>query len=481
MSSINEQIDGIIRLHKEFSEGISLDIGDFEGNIKTKSDVERDAILMGFALHFSENMLRTDATLKAREKYISIAGGQFSSPAIKVSLDSAYYSAVRKTTQVGAVGQSVYSLSRAQSVALLEQLGWENTEKNISMLAGHFVLLYNNMDELSRRTGGRKTGKGKKVILILLIIIAIVLLFTVGPFGKHDERSDVNKPASSEEADLEPVYETFGDIKFQVNKGNHAFAYVETYKNLHFEDLSGEDQEEWTNDEKKNVWDNVRYGDDYCTDESLYQDILSMDLIDFVLIEIGAESQINTLDDYIAWQKDNSKGFDKYEDFTLNGVHACKIHTNGEKYESVEICFIYNDAFYLIRPIPIYSDNNELVKTIIKSIKFGSSEEQSSAISWKDASKHVGESVTIKGKVAAVDYSSQSSGKPVFIDIGKAYPESGRVTAVIWEENQSNFGFSPEQFSNEFSVGETIYISGVIEYYDDSYTIDVSSPKQISK
>jgi DNA/RNA endonuclease YhcR with UshA esterase domain len=94
------------------------------------------------------------------------------------------------------------------------------------------------------------------------------------------------------------------------------------------------------------------------------------------------------------------------------------------------------------------------------------------AISWKKAKNHIGETVTIKGPVKGVFQSTQSSGSPTFINIGKDYPESGRVTVVIWEENISEF--DPYSYS-----GETVYVTGEVYMYDGNPQIEASSPEQI--
>ncbi len=94
------------------------------------------------------------------------------------------------------------------------------------------------------------------------------------------------------------------------------------------------------------------------------------------------------------------------------------------------------------------------------------------AISWKKAKNHIGEKVTIKGPVKGVFQSTQSNGSPTFINIGKDYPENGRMTVVIWEENISKF----DTYSYS---GETVYVTGEVYMYDGNPQIEVSSPEQI--
>ncbi len=102
-------------------------------------------------------------------------------------------------------------------------------------------------------------------------------------------------------------------------------------------------------------------------------------------------------------------------------------------------------------------------------------------ISWEDAQHHVGETATIKGDVAEITYAPDSSGSPIFIDVGLPYPEAGRVTATIWDNNQSALDITIEDIEQQYSIGTTIYLSGEVESYGDAYSIDITSLDQISK
>lgn len=95
------------------------------------------------------------------------------------------------------------------------------------------------------------------------------------------------------------------------------------------------------------------------------------------------------------------------------------------------------------------------------------------AISWKKAYDHVGETVTIKGTVKGIFQSTGSNGSPTFINIGRDYPEDGRVTVLVWEENLSNFD---DLYAYE---GEKVFVTGEIYMYDGVAQIEVSDPDQI--
>lgn len=98
------------------------------------------------------------------------------------------------------------------------------------------------------------------------------------------------------------------------------------------------------------------------------------------------------------------------------------------------------------------------------------------AISWKDAAKHIGETVTVYGPVVGIEYAKSSEGQPTFLDIGAEYPSSNRLTITIWGEDRNNFKKAPEKAYK----GKTICVTGEIYLYEDTCYIKVTSPKQIS-
>lgn len=72
-------------------------------------------------------------------------------------------------------------------------------------------------------------------------------------------------------------------------------------------------------------------------------------------------------------------------------------------------------------------------------------------------------------------YASSSTGQPTFLNIGKKYDNPDRFTVVIWVENRTKFPFDPEQFY----LGLTICVRGVIKEYEKAPEIIVSDPSQI--
>jgi hypothetical protein len=97
------------------------------------------------------------------------------------------------------------------------------------------------------------------------------------------------------------------------------------------------------------------------------------------------------------------------------------------------------------------------------------------AIKWTKAGKHVGETVTVYGPVKGSKYASTSNGEPTYIDIGASYPDSSRVSIVVWGEDRGSFSGSPE----DMYLGETIAVTGEVYTYSDACNIEVSDPSQI--
>jgi DNA/RNA endonuclease YhcR with UshA esterase domain len=97
------------------------------------------------------------------------------------------------------------------------------------------------------------------------------------------------------------------------------------------------------------------------------------------------------------------------------------------------------------------------------------------AISWSDASAHIGEMTLVEGPVVGTTFASSSNGQPTFLNIGKDYPDPGRFTVVIWGENRASFSTPPEDAYS----GKTICVTGEIDTYKGVPQVAVSSPSQI--
>lgn len=70
--------------------------------------------------------------------------------------------------------------------------------------------------------------------------------------------------------------------------------------------------------------------------------------------------------------------------------------------------------------------------------------------------------IRVKARVARVNYASNATGRPTFIDLGNAYPSKQRVTLVIWAQDRVNFPRSPERM---FKPGQVICAQGAPTLY----------------
>lgn len=98
-----------------------------------------------------------------------------------------------------------------------------------------------------------------------------------------------------------------------------------------------------------------------------------------------------------------------------------------------------------------------------------------STVDWDDAKSYIGEFKKVCGPVVDSHYASSSNGQPTFINVGKEYPDPDRFTVVIWGRYRGNFASSPEQYY----LGKTICVNGLIEEYEGVSQIEANSPSQI--
>ncbi len=99
------------------------------------------------------------------------------------------------------------------------------------------------------------------------------------------------------------------------------------------------------------------------------------------------------------------------------------------------------------------------------------------AISWDKAKDHIGDRTTVCGPVVGTKYGATSSGKPTWLNIGKDYPSSERFVVIIWGENRGNFPQPPE----DYYLGKTICVTGLIQEYEGIPQIEVTTPDQIQE
>ncbi len=95
------------------------------------------------------------------------------------------------------------------------------------------------------------------------------------------------------------------------------------------------------------------------------------------------------------------------------------------------------------------------------------------SIKLEDASKHIGDSVTVCGLVADMRYFENSKNKPTLLNIGAKHPDAP-LTVVIWENARALFTTKVEDLMNK-----NICITGRIILYKDKPEIIIDKPDQI--
>ena len=82
----------------------------------------------------------------------------------------------------------------------------------------------------------------------------------------------------------------------------------------------------------------------------------------------------------------------------------------------------------------------------------------SDIINWDQAIDFVGDYETVQGPVVSTDFAQDSNDEPTFLNVGLDYPDSGRLSVVIWLENRSNFPQAPEVMYSD----KTIRVTGMV-------------------
>jgi hypothetical protein len=95
------------------------------------------------------------------------------------------------------------------------------------------------------------------------------------------------------------------------------------------------------------------------------------------------------------------------------------------------------------------------------------------SIKLEDVSKHIGDSVTVCGKVAGMRYFENSKNKPTFLNIGANHPNQ-LLTVVIWQGSRALFTTKVEDLMNK-----EICITGRIILYKERAEIVIEKPEQI--
>jgi hypothetical protein len=94
-------------------------------------------------------------------------------------------------------------------------------------------------------------------------------------------------------------------------------------------------------------------------------------------------------------------------------------------------------------------------------------------IKLEDVNKHVGDSVTVCGKVYGMRFFENSKNKPTLLNIGAKYPDQ-LLTVVIWENVRALFTTKPEDLQDK-----EICITGRISVYKEKLQVVIERPEHI--
>ncbi|MEO7309892.1 MAG: hypothetical protein ABIX01_05820 [Chitinophagaceae bacterium] len=93
-----------------------------------------------------------------------------------------------------------------------------------------------------------------------------------------------------------------------------------------------------------------------------------------------------------------------------------------------------------------------------------------------DAAKHIGDSVSVCGKVFGGKWLEQSKGQPTLLNMGAAFPNSP-FTVVLFPAARQMFKEAPEVFY----TNKEVCVLGTIKDYKGKPQIEVTNPDQISE
>ncbi|MBQ9020964.1 MAG: hypothetical protein IJ113_02965 [Eggerthellaceae bacterium] len=88
---------------------------------------------------------------------------------------------------------------------------------------------------------------------------------------------------------------------------------------------------------------------------------------------------------------------------------------------------------------------------------------------WYNAWNYAGTSCTIAGPVKRVYQAKESSGMPIFIDIGEAYPNQNAVTLLVWGDQYYDF---EEMINAVDDGGAWLQVSGYLSVYEGQLQFD---------
>ena len=98
---------------------------------------------------------------------------------------------------------------------------------------------------------------------------------------------------------------------------------------------------------------------------------------------------------------------------------------------------------------------------------------QTKNITAAEAKSHIGERVTVCGKVVSTHYATRSKGSPTFLNLDEPYPKQ-TFTILIWGSDRSSFGDPEAKYSSK-----RVCVTGTIKDYQGVPEIVAERPAQI--
>jgi hypothetical protein len=96
-------------------------------------------------------------------------------------------------------------------------------------------------------------------------------------------------------------------------------------------------------------------------------------------------------------------------------------------------------------------------------------------VALEDVAKHIGENVTVTGKMVDGRYLDKSKSKLTLLNLGAAFPNQ-LLTIVIQDESRGNFPYKPE----EALRNKTVTVTGKVTEFNDKPQITVSTHSEIT-
>ncbi len=98
------------------------------------------------------------------------------------------------------------------------------------------------------------------------------------------------------------------------------------------------------------------------------------------------------------------------------------------------------------------------------------------SIDVSEVRKYVGTLQNVCGRVISTKYLKRTSGGPIFLNMGRDYPNQ-QLTGLIWYGRyKSNFSYRPDKFLKR----KTVCIKGNVGVFEGTPQIQINSESQIT-